>query len=101
MRIALSERVDSELEYHFAFGVDKFGKLVAERTFMRVRRFLFQSLAVHPRMGIYRPERDIYEAVIPRTPFIAFYRIDTASDMLTIVAFFHYAQDRESEWGKR
>jgi hypothetical protein len=40
-----------------------------------------------------------YEVVIPRTPFIAFYRIDAAADLLTVVAFFHYAQDRKSEWG--
>jgi len=101
MRIVLSERVEAELERHFTYGVKKFGRLVAERTFRRVRRFLFESLAVHPRTGIYRSERDIFEAVIPRTPFVAFYRIDTAADTLTVVAFFHHAQDRESEWGRR
>ena len=89
MRVVLSERVEAEL-----------GKLVADRTFRRMRRFLFESLALYPRIGVYRSERDIYEAVIPRTPFIAFYRIDTMADMLTVVALFHHAQDRESEWGK-
>ena len=101
MRIVLSERVEAELERHFAYGVEKFGRPVAERTFRRVRRFLSESLAAYPRVGVYRSERDIYEAVIPRTPFVAFYRIDTAADILTVVAFFHHAQDRESEWGKR
>jgi plasmid stabilization system protein ParE len=74
---------------------------VAERTFRRVRRFLLESLAAYPRVGVFRSGRDIYEAVIPHTPFVAFYRIDTAADVLTVVAFFHHAQDRESEWGKR
>lgn len=99
MRVVLSERVEAELEHHFAYGVEKFGRLVAERTFSRVRRFLLESLAAFPRVGVYRSARDVFEVVIPRTPFIAFYRIDALADTLTVVAFFHYAQDRQSEWG--
>lgn len=101
MRVVLSERVEAEIGRHFAYGVEKFGRLVADRTFRRVRRFLLESLALYPRVGVYRAGRDIYEVVIPRTPFIAFYRIDPLADMLTVVAFFHHAQDRESEWGMR
>jgi hypothetical protein len=41
------------------------------------------------------PEWDLYEVVIPRTPFIAIYRIDESAEVLTIVALFHYAQDRK------
>ena len=99
MRAVLSERVEAELEHHFAYGVEQFGRVVAERTFNRVRRFLLESLAAFPRVGVYRSARDVYEVVIPRTPFIAFYRIDASADVLTVVAFFHYAQDRKSEWG--
>jgi plasmid stabilization system protein ParE len=101
MRVLLSERVEAELGRHFTFGVEKFGPLVAERTFQRVRRFLFESLAAHPRTGVYHPGQDIYEAVIPRTPFIVFYRVSQAVDTLTVVAFFHHAQDRDSEWDRR
>jgi plasmid stabilization system protein ParE len=101
MRIILSTRVEVELEHHFARGVEKFGQFVADRTFQRVHRFFFEVLADHPRIGIYRPEQDVYEAFIPRTPFVVFYRIDAAGDALTVVAFFHHAQDREAEWGKR
>jgi plasmid stabilization system protein ParE len=99
MRVVLSERVEAELAHHFAYGIEKFGRLVAERTFGRVRRFLLESLAAFPRVGVYRSGRDVYEVVIPRTPFIAFYRIDASADVLTVVALFHYAQDRQSEWG--
>jgi hypothetical protein len=35
MRVVLSERVEAELEHHFAYGVEKFGRLIAERTFSR------------------------------------------------------------------
>jgi plasmid stabilization system protein ParE len=101
MKVVFSERVEAELERHFAYGVQKFGRPVADRTFRRVRRFLLESLAAYPRVGIYRSERDIYEVVIPRTPFVVFYRIDNAAGLLTVVAFFHHAQDREAEWGKR
>jgi plasmid stabilization system protein ParE len=100
MKVVFSERVEAELEHHFAYGVEKFGRLVAERTFNRVRRFLLESLAAFPRIGVYRSTRDVYEVVIPGTPFIAFYRIDASAEMLTVVALFHYAQDRESEWGR-
>lgn len=101
MKVVLSERVEAELEHHFAYGLKTFGRRVAERTFIRVRQFLLQSLATYPRIGAYRSERDVYEVVIPRTPFIAFYRIDVSTDTLTVVALFHYAQDRTSEWGER
>lgn len=101
MKIVLSERVETELARHLAIGIEKFGHLVAERTFRRVRRFLFETLAAYPRIGTYRSERHVHEVVIPRTPFIAFYRIDAAAETLTVVAIFHYAQDREAEWGKQ
>jgi plasmid stabilization system protein ParE len=100
MRIFLSERVEGQLDRHFAYGIGRFGRAVADRTFARVRHFLFGVLAIHPRIGMYRAERDIHEVIIPRTPFVVFYRIDEAADMLTVVALFHHAQDRESEWGE-
>jgi plasmid stabilization system protein ParE len=95
MKVILSGRVRAELAHHFAYWVEKFGRLVAERTLSRVRRFLLESLASFPHLGIYRRERDIYEVVIPHTPFIAFYEIDESADVLTVVALFHYSQDRK------
>jgi plasmid stabilization system protein ParE len=94
MKIVISARVEAELERHFSFGVEKFGQRVAERTFLRVRSYLFTSLAMYPYIGVYRAERDIHEAVIPRTPFVVFYRVDRAANTLTVVALFHHAQDR-------
>jgi plasmid stabilization system protein ParE len=46
------------------------------------------SLAAFPRIGVHRSGRDLYEVVILRTPFIAFYRTDAAADTLTVVALF-------------
>src|SRR5271168_2640355 len=53
MRIVLSRRVEAELADHFAFGVARHGSRVAERTFQRVRKFLFQSLPAHGVAMIY------------------------------------------------
>lgn len=77
----------------------KFGPRVAEKTFHKVRSFVFQSLSTYPHIGVHRRKHDVYEAVIPRTPFVVFYRIDATADTLTVVALFHHAQDRRSEWG--
>jgi plasmid stabilization system protein ParE len=99
MKVVISRRVEGELNHHFAEGVAKFGQRVAERTFQRVRRFLFESLSTFPYIGVHRPKHNVYETVIPRTPFVVFYRIDAAADTLTVVALFHHAQDRRSEWG--
>jgi hypothetical protein len=74
---------------------------VEEQAFRRVRRFLSQSLAAYPLVGVYRSERDIYEIVIPYTPFVAFYRIDMAADTLTVVALFNHGRHMELELGRR
>jgi plasmid stabilization system protein ParE len=95
MRIVFSRRAEYELEHHFDYGVEKFGRRVAEQTFSRVRRFFRESLVAFPRLGVYRAGWDLYEVVIPRTPFIAIYRIDESAEVLTIVALFHYAQSRK------
>jgi plasmid stabilization system protein ParE len=98
MKVLLFERVEVELAHYFAYGVEKFGHQAASRTFVRVRRFLFQALASYPHLGTYYRDKNVYEVVIPRTPFVVFYRVDPASDALTAVAFFHHAQDRDTGW---
>jgi len=98
MRIIVSRRVEAELADHFAFGVARHGSRVAERTFQRVRKFLFQSLPAHPRFSVYRADKGVYERFIPRTPFVVFYRVNLDLDELTVVAIFHHAQDRDGFW---
>jgi plasmid stabilization system protein ParE len=93
MRIKLSRRAAAELEYHFEIGVSRFGRLIAGRTFARVRHLVFDLLAANPEMGIYHPNRDIFECVVARTPFVLFYRYDGHSE-ITIVAIFNQSQTR-------
>jgi len=94
MRIRLSRRAAAELEYHFEVGVSRFGPLIAERTFARVRHLIFDLLAANPEMGTYHPNRDIFESIIAHTPFIIFYRSDGNGD-ISIVAIFNQSQDRD------
>ena len=96
MKVLLSARVEVELVQHFEFGIQRFGRFVAERTFARVRRFLFQALADYPLLGLRCPQPGLYERVIPKTPFVCFYQVDAERDTITVVAIFHQAQDRES-----
>jgi plasmid stabilization system protein ParE len=94
MRIRLSRRAAAELEYHFEVGVGRFGTLIAERTFARVRHLIFDLLAANPEMGTYHPNRDVFECVVARTPFVIFYRYDGEND-ISIVAIFNQSQNRD------
>jgi plasmid stabilization system protein ParE len=60
----------------------------------RIERSLKITLAEQPFLGRLLPERQVYRYVIPRTPFVAHYHVDAVTDQITIVAFFHGAQDR-------
>lgn len=66
----------------------------AKRLRTRITSFIRDFLARHPRTGRPIPEHDCFESYIPRTPYVVMYRIDAASDTLTVLALFHTAQDR-------
>ena len=94
MKVVLSARVEADLARQLEYGVRRFGKAVAERTFARVESFLFGSLAAQPYAGKYIQELGIYETWIVKTPFFVFYRVDAPSETVTVLALFHHAQDR-------
>jgi len=94
VKVVLSARVEADIARQFQFGIDRFGRSVAERTFARVDEFLFQFLAASPYTGKYIDDRDIYEVWIAKTPFVVFYRVDVERDTITVLALYHHAQDR-------
>lgn len=94
MRVVLSARVEADIARQLEYGIDHFGAEVAGRTFARVDQFLFQFLPNYPFTGKHIPELSIYQAWITRTPFVVFYRVDVASETITVLALFHHAQDR-------
>jgi plasmid stabilization system protein ParE len=94
MKVVLSARVEADIARQLEYGVGRFGKVVAERTFRRVEAFIFESLAANPYTGTYIQERGIYESWIVKTPFVIFYRVNAEAETITVLALFHHAQDR-------
>ena len=41
MKVVLSARVEADIARQLQYGIDHFGRAVAERTFTRVDRYLF------------------------------------------------------------
>jgi plasmid stabilization system protein ParE len=94
MKVILSERVESDIAGQLQYGLDHFGRAVVERMFARVDTFLFRFLPVHPHTGKYLDDLGIYEAWIAGTPFVVFYRVGADAETITVLAFYHHAQDR-------
>jgi plasmid stabilization system protein ParE len=96
MRVILSRRVEAELEHKFQYGAERFGDAVAERTFGRVRHMIFQTIPAQPSAATYHEDRDVFERVIPRTPFVVFYRYDADAKEITVLSLPGQSEDRDS-----
>jgi plasmid stabilization system protein ParE len=94
MKIVLSARVEADIANQLQYSMDHFGSAVAQRTFARLDTFLFKFLADYPFAGRRIEERAIYEAWVANTPFVVFYRVEPATDTITVLALFHHTQDR-------
>ena len=94
MKVLVTPRAEADILQQHAWGEQRFGATVAGRTFNRVRRHIEVALATHPRTGKRLTVPGLYEAWIPRTPFVIFYRSDDVTDTVWVPALFHHAQDR-------
>ena len=56
-----------------------------------------EKLGAFPQMARVGRVEGTREWVIPRLPYIAVYKIDMERDVLTVIAVFHGAQDRDGE----
>jgi hypothetical protein len=61
MKVVLSARVEADIANQLQYGIDRFGRRVAERTFARVDTFLIQFLPAYPYSGKYLEGQHIYE----------------------------------------
>jgi plasmid stabilization system protein ParE len=77
------DRKIARLRGHNPYAADR----IAERVERRVR-----ALVEFPFTGRPSAREGVRELVISETPFIAVYRVD--GDVITILRFFHAAQDR-------
>ena len=93
MKVVITPRAIAQMQSQLAYGVERHGLQAAEGTFKRVDSFITRILANHPFAGrLVAP--GLRECPIPRTPFIVFFRVEEAADILRIVGFFHASQDR-------
>ena len=94
MKLIITPRAQAQIDHQIEYGIARHGRQTNERTFARVERFLMESLVVFPRTGTFLPDVGLYETMIPQTPFVIIYRIEDQHDIVRILGFFHYAQDR-------
>lgn len=94
MKVFYSATAEQQLINHLTRGIGSFGEQVAERTYLRVVTYVEDVLAVFPRSARYHAQIDVFEAWVPRTPLIVYYRVKPDTDTLAVVGIFHAAQDR-------
>ena len=95
MTVVMTKRAQAQIDHQFAYSVKNYGTKVAGRTFARLHGFIFETLASHPKIGRKARNGDHRECWVPRTPFLIIYQAGEATDVLTVLAVFHYAQDRD------
>lgn len=80
--------LNNQLDYLVAAGAPR----AAEALARRIQQFLVNTISAYPRTGLYLQERGLWESWIPSTAIIAWYVFD--DDQVTVVTFWHAAQDR-------
>jgi plasmid stabilization system protein ParE len=93
MIVVYTPKFSEQLAAALDFGIARFGKLTAERTYARIIRHIEVFLAEHPRAATYVPEFNVYRSWVPKTPYVVFYRSDPATGMLTVLALLHHGRD--------
>ena len=94
MKVVVTPRAEADIEHQHTWGVRRYGKHTADRTYRRVAQFIEGTIAHRPRTGSCIKPPDIYESWIPRTPSIVYYRVEDATDTVWVLALLHHAQDR-------
>ena len=94
MKVVITPTAQRQIDSQISFGIERFGRRVAELTFGRISRFFATTLADYPKSGRSLATQNLHETLIPRTPFVVIYRIEAEADIVRVLGFFHYAQDR-------
>ena len=95
MKLVITPRAQAQIDHQLGYGIERHGLQTAQRTFARVERFLRDVVLAYPRTGTALAIADLYETIIPRTPFVVIYRVEHKNDLVRVVGFFHHAQDRD------
>ena len=100
MKIFIDPVAAAELMAQLRWGADRFGIETTTQTLDRVNHFIETYLPTFPLGAKYLPALNVFEVLIPRTPFILFYRQET-EDRIRVLAVFHQSQDRHSSQSAR
>ena len=92
MKVVITPAAQEQIEHQLEHGIGRHGPATARKTFARVERFLAIVLADHPRLGRPLAVDQLIESYIPKTPFVVIYRIETAAQIVRVLALFHHAQ---------
>ena len=94
MKIVITPNAQAQIDNQLAYSVARYGTRAAEKTAARIEHSFNEVIGIYPRTGTFFKKLDLYETVIPRTPFVVIYRIDDEISTVRILGFFHHAQDR-------
>ena len=94
MKVVYTTTARRQISAQLTYLVEQGAATTAKRFRVRIQSFVTDFLVRHPRASRYVLERDLFETWIPNTPYVLFYRVDTANNSLTVLALFHAAQDR-------
>jgi plasmid stabilization system protein ParE len=95
MIVVVTPTAHEQIDDQIAYGIERFGRSVAERTAQRIERSL-SLLADFPRSGPQRHGTNLRETAIPHTPFVVIYRIEDAAGIVRVLGFCHGSQDRST-----
>lgn len=92
MRVVYSPTARRQIRSQLAYLIAQGAIAAATRARRRVLGHIRTFLAVYPKTGKFIEEKGVYEAWIPHTRYVVFYRV--TGDTLRILALFHTSQDR-------
>ena len=93
MNVLFTETAAAQLENQIDHIAAQGAPDAARRVKDRILSFIYGFLTAYPKAARFIEEKSIYEAAIPGTNYVLFYRIEEP-DTLRILALFHGAQNR-------
>jgi plasmid stabilization system protein ParE len=86
----------ADLDVLLAHFASRSGRIYAEQHLQRVEATL-KTIETYPKRGIFDEQLDIFSVWVPRTRFIAFYRILPAQDLIVVLAIIDHASHTKSK----
>ena len=92
MRLVLHVEAQKDLDELIDYIASRGGRLIAEQQLTRAHTAL-KTIERFPRASRYDARLDFFEAWLPRTRFIVFYRILEDRDLVVVLAVIDHARN--------